>query len=125
MWRSFLIPYFCKISGFSRAIWAAFRMKGAEFRSFVPVSIFMLFFSSFFIISLIYLLAVNLGMVSRFPTGQIQKLVEKVEMMRPMAKSVVEALLIGAAGGLGATVLALIYNIFSSIFGGVRAEIKE
>ncbi len=102
-----------------------FKMRGVEIRVVTPVSVFVIFFSGCFILSLVYLLAVNLGLIPRFSPEMISNLTDKVDSMRPLPKSLIYALLIGATGGIAATLLTLIYNIFSSIFGGVRMELKQ
>lgn len=99
--------------------------RGSEIKVVVPISVFSLLFSACFIITLIYCLAVNFDLLPRFSPQLIQQLREKIDPMNPVPKSLAYALLIGLGAGIGGTVLALVYNIFSNIFGGVRTEIKE
>jgi hypothetical protein len=96
-----------------------------ELRSISPASVFAIFFSACFVVSLVYCLAVNMGMFPRFSPDMFQQLREKIEMLQPLPRSLAWAGVSGVAAGICGLFLALVYNVFASLCGGVKAEIKE
>jgi hypothetical protein len=100
-------------------------MKWSEVKAVSPATVFAVFFSACFIIALIYCLSVNLGIAPRASAALIQSLRAKIDPLRPLPRSLAYAVLIGAAGGIGAAFLSLVYNIFASIVGGIKADLKE
>jgi len=100
-------------------------MKNSEIKAIDPASVFALFFSACFIIALIYSLAVNLRLMPRFSLAALDQLRGRIDSLRPVPKSLAYAALVGIAGGVGGALFALVYNVFSGIFGGVKAEIEK
>ncbi len=100
-------------------------MKKSEIKSIDPASVFALLFSACFIIALIYFLAVNLRLMPRLSFDALVQLRSRIDGLRPVPKSLAYAVLLGIAGGVGGTLFALIYNVFSGIFGGVKTEIEQ
>jgi hypothetical protein len=100
-------------------------MRHAEMKTVGPASVFVLLFSAGFIIALIYCLGVNLEMIPRVRPELFHRLQAKIEALRPVPKALACALVVGLVAGVGGTILALLYNIFSNIFGGFKYEVKE
>jgi hypothetical protein len=100
-------------------------MKNSEIKTIDPASVFALFFSACFIIALIYFLAVNLRLMPRFSLAALGQLRGRIDNLSPVPRSLAYALLMGITGGVGGALFALVYNTFSSIFGGVKAEIEK
>ncbi|MCX6340705.1 MAG: hypothetical protein NTX71_12445 [Candidatus Aureabacteria bacterium] len=100
-------------------------MKNSEIKTIDPASVFALFFSACFIIALIYFLAVNLQLMPHPSRAALDQLRSRIDSARPVPRSLAYAALVGVTGGVGGALFALVYNIFSSIFGGVKAEIEK
>lgn len=100
-------------------------MRDSEIKSVLPASVFVLFFGACFIIALIYGLATNLQMVPDFSAAIVYRLKGKLALLRPIPRSVAYALAAGLVAGIGGTLLALVYNVFAGILGGIRADIAE
>jgi len=100
-------------------------MKNSEIKTIDPASVFALFFSACFIIALIYFLAVNLRLMPRLSLAVLDQMRSRIDSLHPVPRSIAYALLMGITGGVGGALFALVYNIFSSICGGVRAEIEK
>ncbi|MCX6354976.1 MAG: hypothetical protein NTZ78_08750 [Candidatus Aureabacteria bacterium] len=100
-------------------------MKNSEIRSVLPASIFVLFFSVCFVMTLIYGALASLQIVSGFSLAPLHQIKDRIAQLGPIPRVFVSAFAIGFAGGIGGTLLALVYNVFAGIFGGVRADISE
>ncbi len=100
-------------------------MLKSELKSIQPASVFALFFSAVFIVGLVYLLAVNLDLLPHYPARLVQSARERMDQLTPVPKSLAYALAAGAVAGVVGMLLALVYNVFAGIMGGIKAEIKE
>jgi hypothetical protein len=100
-------------------------MKNSEIKSINPASVFVLLFSACFIVGLIYFLAVNLRLIPRCSLDTFNQLRDMMDDLHPVPRSLAYAALVAITGGVGGTLLALVYNSFAGIFGGVKTEIEE
>ncbi len=100
-------------------------MKDSEIRSVLPASMFVLFFSACFVMTLIYCAVTSLQIVPGLSLAPLHQLKDRIAQLGPIPRVFASALAIGLAGGIGGTLLALLYNVFAGIVGGVRADISE
>ncbi|MCX6354508.1 MAG: hypothetical protein NTZ78_06350 [Candidatus Aureabacteria bacterium] len=100
-------------------------MNRSEIKTIQPASVFALFFSAVFIVGLVYLLAANLNLLPHYPTRLLQALRERIDPLTPIPKSLAYALIAGLVTGVLGMALALVYNVFAGIMGGIKAEIRD
>ncbi len=100
-------------------------MKRSEIKTIQPATVFALFFSAVFIVGLVYLLAANLKLLPHYPTRLLQSLRERLDLLTPIPKSLAYAFIAGLVTGVLGMALALVYNVFAGVMGGIKVEIKE
>jgi ABC-type Fe3+ transport system permease subunit len=100
-------------------------MHRSEIKTIQPASAFALLFSAVFIVGLVYLLAANLKLLPHYPTLLMKSLEERLDLLTPIPKSLAYAFIAGLVTGVLGMALALVYNVFAGIMGGIKAEIKD
>ncbi|MEI6634056.1 MAG: hypothetical protein WCP22_09590 [Chlamydiota bacterium] len=100
-------------------------MNRSEVKTIQPASVFALLFSAVFIVGLVYLLAANLKVLPHYPTQLLQSLRARLDLLTPIPQSLAYAFIAGLGAGVLGMALALVYNIFAGVMGGIKAEIKD
>jgi len=99
-------------------------MGAQEIRSINVFSAFKLFFGISLIVGLVVILLAGLDLIpARMPSSILYWRTRFLDL-DTVPKVVLGSFIIGACGGLLATIVALIYNIFSTVMGGVKINIE-
>ena len=99
-------------------------MSIQEVRSVRAVSVFILFFGVFLIIGLVLIMLVDLEVIpQRMPQSFLYWRSRLIELDN-VPRVVLGAFIMGVCGGLVATIVALVYNIFATLVGGIKIDIE-